>query len=201
MALRALELFAGTHSFGKWAERKGYEVVSLDIKKSSKSTHTTDILLWDYRMYPVGHFDIIWASPDCTQFSQARTTGGPPDLEGAGRLVKRALEIIAYFKPRRYALENPWTGKLKSQDFMRGLPYTKVDYCQFSTVEDSYPYRKRTAIWSDRVKADRLCDMKCGGMNEGGTGHTGTFCGVRNLCLSKKHRVPQGLFEYIFSSI
>ena len=77
----------------------------------------------------------------------------------------------------------------------------QMPYCQFSTVEDSYPYRKRTAIWSDVVKADRLCDMKCDGMNEGGTGHTGTFCGVRNLCLSKKHRVPQGLFEYIFSSI
>ena len=44
MALRVLELFSGTHSFGKWAEKKGYEVISLDILRTSKAT--TRAIYW-----------------------------------------------------------------------------------------------------------------------------------------------------------
>eukprot|EP00854_Cymbomonas_tetramitiformis_P003930 gene3930-biopygen3866 len=55
---------------------------------------------WDPTQYPPGFFDVIWASPPCTQYSQARTTGGPPDLEGADKSVGCTLDAIEYLEPK-----------------------------------------------------------------------------------------------------
>ena len=67
--MRVLELFSGTHSVGKVCNEKGWEVISLDLKDADINQN---ILEWDYTMYPVGHFDIIWASPPCDTFSRLR---------------------------------------------------------------------------------------------------------------------------------
>ena len=91
--MRLLELFSGTDSIGK--EFPG-EVVSLDITGSP--THRIDILQWDYTMYPPGHFDMIWASPPCTEYSTARVKANTPrDFIGADQLVQQAIQIIEYF--------------------------------------------------------------------------------------------------------
>ena len=94
--MRLLELFSGTNSVGK--EFPG-DVVSLDIIGTPSSNHiVSDILEWDYIIYPSNHFDMVWASPPCIQYSRARTTAKTPrDLEGADKLVFKALEIIDYF--------------------------------------------------------------------------------------------------------
>ena len=42
---RALDHFAGTHSFTRVAQELGYEVISLDSDPKSKATITADILL------------------------------------------------------------------------------------------------------------------------------------------------------------
>ena len=70
--MRLLELFSGTCSVGKVAEKLGFEVVSLDIKNADIEC---DIMDWDYTTYEPKHFDVIWASPPCTEFSKAKTTG------------------------------------------------------------------------------------------------------------------------------
>ena len=43
----------------------------------------------------------------------------------------RTLEIIDYFKPKFWFIENPDGGKLKEQPFMRDLPYHRVSYCMY----------------------------------------------------------------------
>ena len=66
---RLLELFSGTGSVGRQWDG---EVVSVDIA-GDEPTHRADILEWDYTFYDPNHFDVVWASPPCTQYSKART--------------------------------------------------------------------------------------------------------------------------------
>ena len=56
----------------------------------------------------------------------------------------RTIEIIDYFKPSAWFIENPQTGMLKKQEFMNGLPYKDIDYCK-----SGMPYRKRTRLWTN----------------------------------------------------
>ena len=68
---------------------------------------------------PLGYCDVIWASPECTQYSIARAKARiPRNLEYADSLVQRALEIIRYHNPRAWFLENPASGLLKSRECM-----------------------------------------------------------------------------------
>eukprot|EP00854_Cymbomonas_tetramitiformis_P016299 gene16299-biopygen16807 len=101
---RILVLFSGTGSVER--EFLGCfptaTVVTLDSVAAWQPTHVSDIRQWDYRQYPPGYFDVIWASPPCTQYSQARTTGGPPDLATADACVQRTLQIIEYLKPQHW---------------------------------------------------------------------------------------------------
>ena len=70
--MRLLELFSGTRSVGKVAERLGFTVISLDIKNADIEC---DIMDWDYTIYSPTCFDFIWASPPCTEYNRAKTTG------------------------------------------------------------------------------------------------------------------------------
>ena len=86
-----------------------------------------NILTWDHTAFDVSEFDAIWASPCCTQYSCARTSAKTPrNLELADSLVKRSLEIIAYFRPQTWFIENPATGMLKDRPFMAGIPYVEI---------------------------------------------------------------------------
>jgi hypothetical protein len=115
-----LELFCGTKSVGDIFSSSGYDVISLDYNKKFNATHTEDILKWDYRQYPSGYFDVIWASPDCTTWSIA--TGGKYRTKASiyglnnqhqaqaslgNEMVLRVIEIITYFQPKAWFIENP----------------------------------------------------------------------------------------------
>jgi len=151
--MRILELFAGTGSVAKALQ--GWEVVSVDITdKWSAPTHKVDILEWDYRAYPANSFDVVWASPPCTEYSILKAnTGMHQNLELADRLVLKTLEIIDYFKPARWFIENPQTSMLKKRPMMIGKPYYDFDYCSFS----DWGYRKRTRIWTNTAQQSQLC--------------------------------------------
>ena len=71
MPITTLELFAGTQSFSKGVKRWNSDdtTVTVDILKKFQPTHQANILPWDYTIYPPGHFDIIWCSPPCTEYS------------------------------------------------------------------------------------------------------------------------------------
>ena len=83
-----------------------------------------DILKWDYKAaFPQKHWDVIWCSPDCTQYSIARTTAKTPrNFAKADALVQKCREIIDYFSPSVYFIENPDSGLLKDRVVVAGLP-------------------------------------------------------------------------------
>ena len=88
-----------------------------------------DVLTWHHSIFPVGHIDVIWASPPCTQYSIARSKAKRPrDSEGADALMQRALDIIEYFQPRAWYIENPASGLLKTRPVIQGIPNVTVSY-------------------------------------------------------------------------
>lgn len=198
----ALELFKGTGSVGRVLERFGYEVISLDIDPRTNPTHCCDILDFDYKQYPQNHFDIVWASPLCTEYSIIKQNFGlPRNLELADSLVLRTLEIIDYFKPRYWFIENPQSGLLKSRPFMTGLPYIDCDYCQFG-----FDYRKRTRFWTNKAGLHNvLCNRKecpkiVNGKHIEGILNHGRDVRVDTRTLNGRYRIPEPLLEYLFTT-
>ena len=95
----------------------GYSVISLDFKNADINQ---DTLSWNYKEFDVDDFDVIWSSPPCTEYSIAKTRG-VRQIEYANSIVLKTLEIIDYFNPKWWVIENPQTGLLREQPFMSGL--------------------------------------------------------------------------------
>jgi len=204
--MKTLELFAGTQSFSKAVIRKDptNTAITLDLLSKFKPTIHKNILDWNYREYSPGHFDIIWCSPPCTEYSKAKTKG-VRDLSGADALVLKCFEILDYFKPRVWVIENVGTGLLvkRMEALRKGLDIYYVDYCAYGK-----PYRKRTALWSN-VKLDlKLCPGpgKCTSMD--GKKHKGS-CGNGTKLYNKigihsvweKDSIPDSLMDSILNIV
>ena len=83
----------------------------------------------------------------------------PRQLEQADKLVLKALEIIDYFQPETWFLENPRKGLLKSRDYMVGIPFVDIDYCQVA----KWGYQKPTRFWGSTAVGSLpslLCDPR-----------------------------------------
>jgi len=174
--MRVLELFSGTGSVGKICKEMGWEVISLDLKGADINTN---ILNWDYTQYPVGYFDLIWASPPCDTFSQLRRTWIGKrlkchhgevctaellqnDIDTIGLpILRRTEEIIDYFNPKYYFIENPQTGHMKT--YLTHRPHYDVDYCKYT----DWGYQKRTRIWTNlKGFIPKTCKKDCGNIED-----------------------------------
>ncbi len=170
--MKVLELFSGTHSIGKVCKEHGYEVVSVDRDLGSKCPFGTnyesnlhiqkDIMTWDYKKdFKVGEFDLITASPVCLWWSNCRNVWIGKKIKAHGEtiitkdilnediekygvpMVDKVFEIIDYFKPSFYWIENPKSGKMK--EYINDLiPFYDVDYCQYGL-----DYKKSTRFWTN----------------------------------------------------
>ena len=183
MTKKLLELFSGTHSIGKVAHKKGYNIVSLDRDLPAKSkiyNYTSpkhimeDIMTWDYKIYPSGYFDVITASPVCLFWScllpsnfgrEIKRHPGKKfcrellekDIEEIGKpMVDKVREIIDYFKPKYFWIENPKTGRMK--EYITDLPFYDVDYCKYS----DWGYKKSTRFWTNIEGFEaKVCKKDC----------------------------------------
>jgi site-specific DNA-cytosine methylase len=163
-----------------------------------------DILVWHYASLPPNSFDVIWASPPCIEYSAAKTVG-VRKLDEANAIVKRTLEIIRYFNPRYWMMENPQTGLLKHRSFMADLPYNDLDYCKYGMQ-----YRKRTRLWNN-VEAwtpKPLCKKACGRIN--GNLHEQSaqqsphmhLASVRSKYLTRElYKVPEPRIDELFGFV
>ena len=200
--MRLLELFSGTGSVGRVFRDRGWEVTSPDVR--FEPTIKQDILQWDYKKHAApGHYDFVWASPPCTHFSRARTTGGPRGLAGADALARRALDVIDYFAPPAWLLENPATGLLRTRDVVRGLPFVVVTYCSYG-----FPYRKPTILfghlpgWRPRPTCfQRPCEAKRALGYHPATAQRGPRLGRPGSPLTTLYALPGPLCEEICEAV
>ncbi len=168
----------------------------MDIDPRAGADICEDVMAWDFRKYPRGSFELIVASPPCTEYSRAKTIGAR-DLEGADALVQRTLQIIQYLAPRKWWLENPRYGLLPKREFMRGIPYVDVDYCQFS----GWGFMKPTRFWGSahvRELAPVLCNPETCPNIVQGKRHWRPLNGP--IGGSKKaltYPIPEGVVEYV----
>jgi len=206
--MRVLELFSGTHSVGKVCKEYDWEVVSVDLENADINI---DILKWDYKKdYKEGDFDIIWASPPCCLFSNCRRSWIGRKLKAFGDeivtaemldndmienglpIVRKTQEIIEYFKPNYYFIENPQSGKMKN--FLTDMNYYDVDYCKYS----DWGYRKRTRIWTNNMDfVPMICRKDCENMfdpNKHKTQMSNAKGGTTGR-ISTRYRVPPKLIN------
>ena len=210
--VKILELFSGTGSVGKVAVEFGFDVVSVDI--DGRAMINISILDWDYKKdFKPGDFDIIWASPPCSTFSMLRRTwigrklkvhkGAicteellTADMMRDGLpLLRKAEEIIEYFQPKFYCIENPGGSKMK--EFLKHRPVYDVDYCAYC----DWGYKKWTKVWTN---VEGFNPKRCSCVKDPITGqkHSIQLGGkVNGTKLDDRYRVPPKLISELFNTM
>lgn len=156
--MKVLELFAGSRSIGKVADKMGFEVFSVDIKPFDKIDLVKDINELEISDIPFIP-DMIVAGTPCTTYSLAaishhRYTDYSPKSEFAKFCDLMNVRLLSLIKkwnelnPKLcWYIENP-RGVLKHMDFMRGIPSTMITYCSYGDIAN-----KPTIIWSNNLRS------------------------------------------------
>jgi len=109
-----LDLGAGLGGASEAFLQAGWDVVRIDNNPALEDVPEMKIIdiLEGGNHIVNGHFDFIWASPDCTDFSLAYNAPGPkarregkpftPDIQ----LVEKMKAIIDYYDPQYWVIEN-----------------------------------------------------------------------------------------------
>jgi site-specific DNA-cytosine methylase len=143
----------------------GFEVISVDIDKTWKPDICSDICnlkaIDIYAFCNTKIIDVVWASPDCSQYSHVRNCMPhiPPNIKKSNTIVLSTLKLIKKLNPDYWFLENPATGRLKNQFFMELIPYKDCCYCRYNK---DIPFRKHTRIWGNGVshwKNPKMCKI------------------------------------------
>ena len=154
---------------GNWPspyKEAGYEVIQVDIK------HDIDILSIVKEDLPNDIYGIM-AAPPCTDFSGSgaqywKVKDADGRTAASLALVDKTLEIISWFDPKFWVLENP-VGRLSTLRPELGKPW----YFQPCWFGD--PYTKKAGLWGDfnkdLIRNDVTPDpnnwiMKLGGKSE-----------------------------------
>jgi len=135
-----LSLFDYTGNWSKPYRDAGYNVIQVDIKLG------IDILTFDYQSIPNCH-GILIAVP-CDHFaSSGARWWAEKDRDGRTeegiKLAEKSLEIVNYFKPYFWALENP-VGRIHKL-----VPELGKAKLIFNPCDYGNNYTKRTCLWGN----------------------------------------------------
>jgi hypothetical protein len=209
--LSLLELFAGSRSVGKEAEKKGFNVFSVDINKFENIDLVIDILDLKKNMLPFKSEEeiLIWASPPCTYFSVASighhwNKDHTPKTKEAiigMEILNKTLEIFTWFPKAKFFMENP-RGKMRRK--IKGINRTSVTYCSYGSKT-----MKPTDIWSNNIfdifnvngwKPRPMCfngNIHCGHENA----PRGSKTGIQGLSGNyERSKIPPQLCEEIINN-
>ena len=152
--MNLLELFAGSRSVGKVAEKYNINVFSVDWTNYENINLVIDIgtlKINDVPFIP----DIVWASPDCTTYSIAacsthRKNSIIPKTEYAKKcdevnehFISLIKEWLAINPNMVFFIENP-RGMLRKMPFMQEFNRHTIWYCQYGDDR-----AKPTDIWTN----------------------------------------------------
>ena len=152
--MKVLELFAGSRSFSKVAEKHGFETYTTDFKPFDKIDQVCDVFDFDLESVPFVP-DILWASPPCTYFSVASighhwNKDHTPKTENAKlgvKIVQHTWKIIQYYLEKNpdmiWIVENP-RGKLRKLDLIPIKYIHTVWYCKYGDTR-----AKPTDLWTN----------------------------------------------------
>lgn len=120
-----LDLCSGMGSWSIGFYRQGFECTGLDILDVG---YPYRLIIDDVRHWkPCQYFDVIVASPPCTEFSEllflsiAKKQRGPGNPEKGMELVRACLRIIEEVRPRFWVIENV-RGAIKYFEPLLGPP-------------------------------------------------------------------------------
>ena len=163
--MKVLELFAGSRSFSKEAEKVGHETYTTDINDFEGIDQVCDIFEFVPSKVPfIPNF--IWASPPCYTFSVASIghhwTGGKgayiPKTEKAEmgiKIAKYTKQLIDYYMKINpnllYLVENP-RGVLRKLDIFSKEDLKTAWYCQYGDTR-----AKPTDLWTNFDWKTKTC--------------------------------------------
>lgn len=156
--MNILELFSGSRSIGKVAEKRGHNVFSSDFENFPNTDYVCDILEFDVDRVPFIP-DMIWASPPCESFSVASIgrhwvkgevfTPKTDNAKLGVRILEATIEIINHYRKLNpnliFYIENP-RGKMRKYPKWENINHKRdtVTYCQYGDSR-----MKPTDIWNN----------------------------------------------------
>ena len=204
MKLKLLELFKGTGSIGKVANKMNIDVISLDLEEKYKPDILTDILDWDYKkFYKQYNFipDFIWASPPCNTYSPLAYPLKERNPQTAEPLSERALlgtlilyktlEIVRFFLKLNpnllFVIENP-KGMMRKDKIIKQLNLSSTVYSAYGDIK-----RKPTDFFNNLPEGLELLPID--------TKNNKELVSVVNLKLEQRYCIPKKLVETILKQM
>lgn len=135
---------------GRWSRpyrERDYQVFQADLKLG------IDVLELNPTDLPFEHVDVLLAAPPCTDFASSgaqywKIKDDDGRTEASMNLVSKTLELVEYYKPRYWAIENP-VGRISKLFPELGTPwyFNPHEFAQLADDPESERYTKKTGLW------------------------------------------------------
>jgi len=116
--LQMIDLCSGLGGASQAMKDRGWNIITLDNNNRFNPDICLDVRKIPYMKLP---FDLIWASPPCTEFARAWLPWIKTDKEPDMSIAKACLRIIQTMQPRYWIIENV-QGAVKYFEPLLGKP-------------------------------------------------------------------------------